>query len=162
MGYIRKTAKYISGEYLYIPLGYSDLIVRIYLPKDGGVQSPSTTFLSQTLQPNPMPLLCYQCTTKVTKASACGFVFCSGVTTEIASLASPSTSGYKLQGSITEKATVVINFHFSPVSHVIFFFATYNGDTLAGKAISHVYAYAALQSLVNTVWNNCTCQLSFL
>lgn len=106
----------------------TDLIVQIYLAKDGRIQLPSTTFLSQALQQKPMPLLCYQRRTKVTEASACGFVFCSGVTTEIANqlsnegLASPSTSGYKLQGSITEKATVMIKYPFlSSVSRDIFF-----------------------------------------
>jgi hypothetical protein len=75
-----------------------------------------------------MPLFYYQRRTKVIEASACGFVFWSGITTEIASqmsnegLASPSTSGYKLQGSITEKATVTIKFPLlSSISHDIFF-----------------------------------------
>lgn len=128
MGHLRKTAKNRYEQYLYIPPRYSDLIVQNYLSKDGRIQPPWTTFLSQALQPNPMPLLCYQCRTKVTEASACGFVFCSGVTTEIANqlsnegLASPSTSGYKLQGSITEKTTVMIKFPFlSSVSRDIQF-----------------------------------------
>jgi hypothetical protein len=82
----------------------------------------------QALQPNPMALHCYQRRAKVSDANDWGFVFCGGVTTEIASqlsnegLASPTTSGDKLQGSITEKKLLSWSyFHSSPVSRVTLF-----------------------------------------